>query len=79
MKKKTVKVAIYSFIISFLALLLIMNREIITEDINGLTSMYTKSYSEFFFEVFLYSIGITLVITIISLIISWLRKKSVKK
>jgi hypothetical protein len=79
MKKRITKIAIYSFIISFISLSLIMKREITTVDFNGLTSLYKMSYTELFLDVFQYSLVIVLIVIIISLITNWVKSKTTEK
>ena len=64
MERTLVKTAIYSFIISFSLLLVLIPRETYTTDLNGMTSLEGTPYSEFFFMILKYSIIITFIMGI---------------
>ena len=64
MERTLVKTAIYSFIISFSLLLVLIPRERYTTDFNGMTSVAGTPYSEFFFMILKYSIIITFIMGI---------------
>lgn len=74
MEKTLVKTAIYSFIISFSALLVLVNRTGTSKDINGMHSGWEIPYSEYLFKILEYSITITFIMVIIVSLIKWFKK-----
>ena len=73
-EKTLIKTAIYSFIISFSALLVLVDREGTSEDVNGMISGWEIPYRDFFFMILEYSIMITFIIVIIVSLIKWFKK-----
>ena len=74
MEKTLIKTAIYSFIISFSALLVLVNRTGTSEDVNGMHSGWEITYPDFFFMILEYSITITFIMVIIVSLIKWFKK-----
>lgn len=75
MEKVLVKTAIYSFIVSFMLLLVWMDRVKYTTDVNGMGSTAEILYPDFFFMITRYSI----IISIISVILLYVKLRSKKK
>ncbi|WP_277587149.1 hypothetical protein [Psychrobacillus antarcticus] len=74
MEKTLVKTAIYSFIISFSALLVLVNRTGTSKDINGMYSGWKIPYPEYLSKILEYSITITFIMVIIVSLIKWFKK-----
>lgn len=64
MERTLVRTAIYSFFISFSLMLVSIQREKHTTDVNGMGSVETTPYPEFFFMILKSSIIITFIIVI---------------
>ncbi|MGE8082050.1 hypothetical protein [Peribacillus loiseleuriae] len=64
MERTLVKTAIYSFITSFSALLVLIDRTGISEDFNEVGSSWATPYPDFFFMILKYSIIISIIIVI---------------
>ena len=75
MEKTLVKTAIYSFIISFSALLVLVDRTGTSEDVNGVHSGWEIPYPDYLFKILEYSITITFIMVIIVSLIKWFKKK----
>lgn len=56
MEKILVKTGLYSFIGSFILLIIFMKREENTIDVDGFTTLIVTPYPEFFFTIFRYSV-----------------------
>lgn len=63
-EKTLVKTAIYSFFLSFSFMLVLIQREKHTTDVNGMGSVETTPFSEFIFMNLKFSIIITFIIVI---------------
>jgi hypothetical protein len=72
-EKTLVKTAIYSFIISFSALLVLVDRTGTSEDVNGMHSGWEIPYPDFLFKILEYSIKITFIMVIIVSLIKWFK------
>lgn len=72
-EKILIKTAIYSFIISFSALLVLVDRNGTSEDVNGMISGWEIPYRDFFFMILEYSIMITFIMVIIVSLIKWFK------
>lgn len=75
MEKFLVKTGIYSFVISFLLLFILIPREESTTDLNGMSSFTETSYTDFFFNLARYSV----IISIISVVVVYFVKFKIKK
>ncbi|KQL19096.1 hypothetical protein [Cytobacillus solani] len=75
MERTLIKTAIYSFIISFSALLVLVNRAGTSEDFNGMRSSWEIPYPDFFFMILEYSIMITFIMVIIVFLIKRFKKR----
>jgi hypothetical protein len=73
-EKTLIKTAIYSFIISFSALLVLVDRTGVSEDVNGMHSGWEIPYPDYFFMILKYSITITFIMVIIVSFIKWFKK-----
>ena len=73
-EKTLIKTAIYSFIISFSALLVLVDRNGTSEDVNGMISGWEIPYRDFFFMILEYSIMITFIMLIIVSLIKWFKE-----
>ena len=78
MDRTLVKTAIYSFITSFLLLLVWVDRIRITTDVNGMTSAERSSYPDYFFMILQYSIRISFIIVICVFLIKLYKKQKGK-
>ncbi|MFL0366234.1 hypothetical protein ACH0BF_24970 [Pseudobacillus sp. 179-B 2D1 NHS] len=74
MERTLVKTAIYSFIISFSALLIIMDRTDTSEDADGMTSTWEIPYPDYFFMILQDSIKITFAVIGIAFLIKLFRR-----
>jgi hypothetical protein len=77
-ERTLVKTAIYSFITSFLLLLVWVDRIRITTDVNGMTSAEGNSYPDYFFMILQYSIRISFIIVISVFLIKLYKKQKGK-
>lgn len=77
-ERTLVKTAIYSFIASFLLLLVLVDRVRMTTDINGMTSAEEKSYPDYFSMILQYSIIISFIIVISVFLINRYKKQKGK-
>ncbi|OCA92575.1 hypothetical protein [Pseudobacillus wudalianchiensis] len=68
-KKVLVKTGTYSFIISFLALLIILDRTETSENADGMTSTWEISYADYFFMILQRSIKITFAAIVVAFLI----------
>ncbi|WP_066187576.1 hypothetical protein [Gracilibacillus timonensis] len=73
--KKFINLSMSSFFISLILLSVWLDRETLTIDTNGLSSLSTMSYSSYFYMLLQYSIGITILVVMIRFLLSWIKKK----
>ena len=74
MNKTIVKTMIFSFIISFLSLVLFRGRVAIEEDVNGVGSYVELSFREHVLNSLFFSIIITFLIVIVVILVSKYKK-----
>lgn len=65
MEKTLVKTGIYSFIVTFFLLTVLIKREKISTDVEGITTSVVTPYPEFFFNIFRFSIITSMIAVII--------------
>lgn len=65
MEKFLVKTGIYSFIISFLLLFVLIPRTKSTTDFNGMSSFVETSYPDFFFNLARYAVIISIIAVVV--------------
>ncbi|VDG96906.1 Uncharacterised protein [Lysinibacillus sphaericus] len=75
MEKFLVKTGVYTFIISFLLLFVVIPREKNTTDLNGMSSVVETSYPEFFFNLACYSIIISIIAVVVMYFVKFRNKK----
>lgn len=73
-EKTLVKTAIYTFITSFLLLIVLIPRTRVTQDASGAWSSEGYTYPDFFFMILKYSIVLAFVSIIIVILIKLLKK-----
>lgn len=73
-EKTLIKTAIYLFILSFSALLVLVDRNGTSKDVNGMISGWEIPYRDFFFMILEYSIIVTFIMIIIVYLIKRFKK-----
>lgn len=76
MKDKVWKVAVGSFLITFILFFWLGDRTINTTDVNGMSSPALLSDSDYFLRTVGYSLVITLVVVFVLYLINWIQKKN---
>lgn len=79
MEKILVKTGIYTFIITFSLLLVLMPRTDVVADVSGIYSSIEYTYPEYFLMLLKYSIIVTYIAVIILFLIKYSQKKKSRK
>lgn len=79
MEKILVKTGIYTFIITFSLLLVLMPRTDVVADVSGIYSSIEYTYLEYFLMLLKYSIIVTYIAVIILFLIKYSQKKKSRK
>ena len=75
MKKTIIKTAIYSFIISFMLLILSSPKTKNVKDVNGIFSTVEVSFRENIFNTLIYSLIITIILVVVTFLVKKFKKK----